>query len=401
MIKAGLLGKDIKYSYSKIIHEAIDASYDIIDVNEINEFFSKEFDYDFINVTKPYKKEVIKYLDYLDSISKEIGACNLIIKKNNHLYGYNTDYYGFIRFLENNNIDFEGKRVCVLGSGGASQMIQKVALDKNAKRLYVVSREEYLYLDNYITYDEIGKYEYDILINATPVGTSPNYLDLLIDFDKIRIAKGGIVIDLIYNPLRTKLLIEANNHGFYAYNGLEMLIYQALYSYYLFDDKYKDLINDDELFEKLYSMVGFKNYVIIGMPYAGKTTLGKRLSEEEGKELFDIDEIIESRYGTITSIFKKNGEEYFRKIEKEVIKEIALKNNCIIVPGAGAILDYENYVNLKANGYFIFIDTDFSELLKRKENDDSRPLVKNNADLKKLYNLRHDIYLKYCDEVRK
>ncbi|MBP5407634.1 MAG: shikimate dehydrogenase, partial [Bacilli bacterium] len=110
------------------------------------------------------------------------------------------------------------------------------------------SREEYLYLDNYITYDVIGKYEYDILINATPVGTSPNYLDSLIDFDKIRITKGGIVIDLIYNPLRTKLLIEANNHGFYAYNGLEMLIYQALYSYYLFDDKYKDLINDDELF---------------------------------------------------------------------------------------------------------------------------------------------------------
>ena len=400
MIKAGLIGKGINYSYSKIIHEAItDCSYDIINCDDLKDFFKNDFNYDFINVTIPYKKEIIKYLDYLDPISKEIGACNLVIKKNNRLYGYNTDYYGFIKFIDDNNIIFENKRVCILGTGGASQMIQKVAIDRNVKSLIIVSREEYKYYDNYITYDKLGNYGFDIIINATPVGTSPDFNNSLIDFDKINVHKDLIVIDLIYNPNMTKLCIDSKLRGLKSYNGKELLVNQAIYSYYFLSDDYKDFINNKDLFKSCFNIIDFNNIVLIGMPYSGKSTLGKKIAKEKNKELIDIDEMIEEKYGRISDIFKNFGEKYFRTIEKEIIKELSLKKNCVIVPGGGAILDYENYIYLKANGTIYFLDTDIDTLIERSKLDNNRPLVQSEDDLIKLYENRYNIYLKYCDKV--
>ena len=278
-------------------------------------------------------------------------------------------------------------------------MIQKVAIDRNVKSLIIVSREEYKYYDNYITYDKLGNYGFDIIINATPVGTSPDFNNSLIDFDKINVHKDLIVIDLIYNPNMTKLCIDSKLRGLKSYNGKELLVNQAIYSYYFLSDDYKDFINNKDLFKSCFNIIDFNNIVLIGMPYSGKSTLGKKIAKEKNKELIDIDEMIEEKYGRISDIFKNFGEKYFRTIEKEIIKELSLKKNCVIVPGGGAILDYENYIYLKANGTIYFLDTDIDTLIERSKLDNNRPLVQSEDDLIKLYENRYNIYLKYCDKL--
>ena len=370
MIKGCLIGQNIEYSFSKMIHESLGTTYDLISIKQkdIKEFLENN-DYDFINVTIPYKEEVIKYLDVVKDEVKEIGACNLIKKENGKLVGYNTDYSGFLKALDYHNIDYHNKKVLILGTGGASSAIE-YAFRINNSICQKVSRSK----EGYLHYNNLDTSKYDIIVNATPVGTYPLILDKL----NIVGSKNQVVIDLVYNPRRTMFLQESKSE--IKINGISMLVFQALEVYdNLTPNTGKVLI---DLLNK------YSNIVIIGLPYAGKSYLGKVLLDRyPERDLYDIDDIIEKRYGLIKDIFKKYGEEYFRNIEHEIIKEVALKNNAIIIPGAGFFKNQENINLLKCN-YLL-------------EHNDSRPLINSEKDLEKLYQERHKIYEELKDDVIK
>ncbi len=392
-MRGALIGRDVRNSYSKKIHEALGTSYDLISIDEdsLNSFF-KENDYDFINVTIPYKEKVLNYLDIKSDEVLNIGATNLIIKENGKYHGYNSDYYGFLMLLEYCHIDLNNKKVLILGTGGASKAITHALKAKNALYDYASTSGKG------ISYLELNKKnnDYEIIINCSPRSMYPNIFDEpLIDLDKFNNLE--VVIDIIYNPRRTKLLIEAERKGIKAINGISMLVFQALYPYHNIDKEYAykliDILNKE------------RNIVLIGMPYAGKSHLARKISKMmPERDLYDIDDIIIERYGSIEKIFKENGEEYFRDIEEEVIKEISLKNNAIIVTGGGFFKRENNIFNLQANGALYYLKKDLKELIKNynkaKVGEDlSRPLIKSVNDLEKLYEERKNIYEDIKDEI--
>ncbi|MBO4666689.1 MAG: hypothetical protein J5666_00980, partial [Bacilli bacterium] len=332
MIKGCLIGQDVRSSYSQKIHEAIGTPYDLVSLKkeEIKDFLLNN-DYDFINVTIPYKEEVIKYLDKVSREVKEIGACNLIRKEKDGLVGYNTDYLGFLDSLDYHGIKYHGieyqnKKVLILGTGGASKAVYYAFKSHNIV-CDIVSRNK----EGYLKYNMVRVNDYDIIINATPWGMYPH-----IDDELLLEPKGNqAVIDLIYNPLRTKLLQNAMDKGIKAVYGIAMLVFQALHVYDNIDKKVAEAFIN--LLEEEH------NIVIIGMPYAGKSELGKKLASIYPKrDLYDIDDLIVSRYGKISDIFENNGEDYFRNLEEEVIKEISLKHNAIIIPGGGFFKHQKN-----------------------------------------------------------
>lgn len=389
MIKGCLIGRDVRYSYSKKIHEAKSTKYDLISLepNELDSFFCNN-DYDFINVTMPYKTEVIKYLNKMTDVVRILGVCNLIRREKDGYVGYNTDYLGFIDALEYYHIDYKKQRFLLLGTGGASRAVG-YALCINGCFGDVVSRAK----DGYLHYDEIKEDQYDLIINATPHGMAP-------DIDKEAlvkvIEKNKAVIDLIYNPFRTNLLMDAGKKGIKAINGIAMLVFQALRAY-----------GEVDLTEAR-ALIGLleeeRNIVLIGMPYSGKSTIGRKLLEKyPERDLYDIDDIIEERYGKIEDIFSKYGEDYFRDIEEEVIKEVALKHNAIIIPGGGFFKRDNNVRLLKMNGYLYYVDKSLEEIKSNYINsgNNNRPLIKNINDLEKLYQERKDIYPRIMDKIFK
>lgn len=384
-----LIGQNVQYSYSKKIHEALGSSYDLISLkeNELDDFF-KDLNYDFVNVTIPYKEKVLKYLDVISKDVETIGACNLIKRENGKLIGLNSDYLGFIDSLKYHNIDLNNKKVLILGTGGAEKAIS-YALKKYNTQIDKASRSgkglSYEFINNQDNY-------YDIVINTTPNGMYPNITDdLLINLDKFKNLK--VVIDIIYNPRRTKLLIEAEKTGTLAINGISMLVYQALVPY-------NNLYPNSAL--KLIELLNNEaNIVLIGMPYAGKSYLGRKLtSRSPERDLYDIDDIITKRFGNIEDIFKEKGENYFRDIEEEVIKEISLKKDAIIVTGGGFFKRSNNINLLKANGTLFYLNRTIDELLHNYDiaKLHNRPLILNKDDLIKLYKERHNIYLDIMDE---
>lgn len=389
IMKGALIGANLIHSYSKFIHEALGTTYDLvnIDKDDLDLFFSS-FDYDFVNVTIPYKEEVLKYLDELSDAVKEIKACNLIRKENGKLVGYNTDYLGFKKMMEKNNIVIANKKVLVLGSGGASKAITYYLKENNCK-YYIASRHKTL--DNYISYQELKTIcdDIDIIINTTPNGMYPNiYAKSLInlsDFNKV-----DCIIDIIYNPFRTDLIIEANNNNIYSINGIEMLVYQATYCY---DCDYS--IEEKALINLFYEN---RNIVLIGMPGSGKSTLGESLAKEyPEKDYYDVDKLIVERYGNINDIFNNEGEEKFREYEANIIKELAMKENVIISTGGGFFKTKENVRLLKMKGALYFVNTNLDTIKKNIKIDGSRPLIKEVSDIDKLYQERIKIYYDIMD----
>ena len=384
-----LIGQNVQYSYSKKIHEALGTHYDLISIEEkdLDNFFNN-IDYDFINVTIPYKEKVLKYLDIISPDVKKIGACNLIKCENGKLIGLNSDYLGFIEAIKYHNIDLNNKKVLILGTGGAEKAIS-YALSNYKCVVDRASRS-----GKGISYDKINSHmnDYDVIINATPNGMYPNINDdLLINLDNFN--KLNVVIDIIYNPFRTKLLIEASNRNIKTINGISMLVYQALISYPNLDN------NTSASLIKL--LEEESNIVLIGMPYAGKSYLGRNLiSGYPERDLYDIDEIIINRYGNIEDIFKDKGERYFRDIEEEVIKEISLKKDAIIITGGGFFKRCNNINLLKANGKLLYLNRTLDELLDNYDiaKNHNRPLIVDKEDLVKLYKERHNIYLDIMDE---
>ena len=385
----GLIGHPLGHSYSKIIHEQfINKEYKLYDIDEnkmIEILSNKEVEK--VNVTIPYKIKAINYLDELTDIAKKLNSVNCIKNKNGILIGHNSDYDGFLWMLKNNSIDLNNKVVAILGSGGASKSVYHAVKSHNAKEIYIVSRN---IDDNKVSYDDLKKLNIQCLINTTPVGMYPNIDENIIDLDVLKNLE--IVIDIVYNPFNTQLIVNAKEKGIKAIGGIEMLVAQAKSAIEFFDEVEIDDCKVNEVVNYIKSLK--QNLVLIGMPSSGKTSIGKIISEKYNYKLIDIDELIEDRINMkIKDYFSLFGEDSFRKIESDIIKEIQKVTHHVISCGGGVIKNSENMKFLRKNGLIIMIDRDIDKMII----SDERPLSKTRDDLKKLYTERYDLYKKYSD----
>ena len=390
-MKYGLIGEHLTHSFSKVIHEKIaDYVYEIKEIEPQNvDAFMKFKDFLAINVTIPYKETVMPYLDYIDKSAEKIGAVNTIVNKNGKLYGYNTDYPGMMGLINKIGLTIKDKKVLIIGTGGTAKTATAVTSDMGAKEIIYVYKSK---TDNAYSYDEIYKHHTDteIIFNTSPVGMYPKNDGIPIDLTKFPRLEG--VLDVVYNPLKTNLVIEAQGLGIKAEGGLYMLASQAICAY----EHFMDTKASDTLCDTIYNEILSEkdNIILIGMPSSGKTTVGKILAEKTGKAFVDTDDEIVKKIGMdIPTYFSKYGEAEFRKIECEVIKEISPKNSLIIATGGGAILNSDNIKRLKQNGSIYFLDRSLDKLIPTSD----RPLSSNIDALKKRYNERYPIYLAACD----
>ncbi len=385
-MKYGLIGEHLKHSYSCEIHAQIaDYEYELHEIppSGLGGFLKKR-EFNAINVTIPYKQDVIPYLDEISDTAKRIGAVNTIVNRNGRLYGDNTDFAGMLALAKHIGVDMKGKKVLILGTGGASKTGHALAEYMGAQSVFYVSRSG---KDGSISYEQAVTEHSDaqIIINATPVGMFPKQDGRPIDISAFPKLEG--VIDAIYNPLRTNLILDAQERGIPAEGGLYMLSAQAVHASAVF----RDIPLDESLVDKAFKSVknDKQSIVLIGMPSSGKTTVGRILAEKCGKQLADTDEYIVRKIGMpISDFFAKHGEAEFRKIEKETVAELSATGGRIIATGGGAVLDAENVRALKQNGVLVFLD-------RRPENliaTDDRPLASRRSALEKLYAERYDIY---------
>ncbi len=386
-----MIGERLSHSFSPIIHSKIGSyKYDLkeIEQSEIIDFFIQR-DFKGINVTIPYKQTVMPLIDYIDEPAKKIGAVNTVVNRGGRLYGYNTDYYGLKNLLTRSFREFNGKSALILGTGGTSNTAFAVLRDLGVTEIFKVSRSPKQGEIDYSAAENEKNYA-DIIINTTPCGMFPNSDICPISTDNFDNLK--LVVDAIYNPLNSKLILNAKNRGIKAFGGLFMLVSQAVCaSEYFFDKKY-----DMGLCENIFKDILWQkqNIALIGMPAAGKTTIGRVLEEYTSKKLIDTDQLIVKKAKMpITEIFATVGEEGFRRLEAEVIKEVSLLNDCIISTGGGAVLKQENIENLRQNSIICFIDRDLSELVPTAD----RPTADSRESIINRYNERIEIYRSSCD----
>ncbi len=389
----GCIGEKLGHSFSKEIHNALaDYDYQLKELTKDElKIFMENKDFKAINVTIPYKEAVIPYLYYVSDEARSIKAVNTIVNKKGQLYGYNTDFLGLKALIEHNGAELKGKTVAILGSGGTSKTAVSVAYDLGAEKIYKVSREQ---KQDYITYDRLYEIsdEIQVIINTTPCGMFPKTGVSAIDINAFSNVKA--VFDAVYNPLNSKLIVDSKKKGIIASGGLYMLVAQAAYAVEHFIGKKLDVDVVFDVYHKLY--IDKMNVVLVGMAGCGKTTIGKLLSEKSGKKFIDTDDlIVEKENRDIPTIFKEKGEEYFREVEKEVVREISKQNGLVIATGGGVPLDKENITALKGNGDIYFIDRPLEDIMPT----DDRPLSSNRADLEKRYNERYDIYTDCADWV--
>lgn len=392
MKKYGCIGKKLTHSFSKEIHARLaDYDYELIELDEDEtEKFFAEKDFSAINVTIPYKQTVIPYLDFLSDVAKRIGAVNTIVNKNGKLYGYNTDYYGMKALAEKSGIEIKGKKVLILGTGGTSKTARVLSEDMGAAVIITVSRNK---TGNYITYEEAVREHSDaqIIINTTPSGMYPDCESEPIDISAFCKLEG--VLDAVYNPLCTNLVMKAKRNGIKAENGLYMLVMQAVVAVEKFLDKQIPKTVADSVFASV--RASKENIVLTGMPGSGKSTVGK-LINADGFSFVDTDEEIEKRCGcSIKELIESKGEKYFRDLETEVIKDVSSESCRIISTGGGAVLREENVDSLKRNGKLFFINANPDRLYPT----DDRPLSDTAEKLRKLYKERMDIYTATADVI--
>ncbi len=407
----GLIGKPLKHSFSKEIHSLLsDYKYEL---REIDPSFFDEFmfnrDFKAINVTIPYKKKAFSKIPKLHVDARNIGAVNTVVNVNGNLYGFNTDIYGIIGTFKYYDVDICGKNVLILGTGATSDTVYAAVKKCGAKNIYKAYRKESKVKGD-ILYSEIESISKDInvIINATALGTFPNiFEEPLIGIDSFK--KLEFVMDVVYNPLRTRLLINAEKKNIKAASGLYMLIAQAVYASRLFTcDNLQDRWTLDNLFtdqeesqikkdiDKIYKThINSKiNIVLTGMPTSGKSTLGEKLATELNREFVDTDVLFCQKTGLEPGAYiEQRGEEEFRKIESEIIKEISPKTSVVISTGGGVILKEENVDYLKLYGKIFFLNRNIDSLTPSAD----RPLTKTKEQLEKIYNKRLPIYKKTCD----
>lgn len=384
----GLLGEKLGHSFSPKLHKMMGGyKYNLFEIEKENlKEFLQERKFAGINVTIPYKIAVISSLDEIDELAKEIGAVNTIVNKNGQLKGYNTDYYGFDYMCKMANISLEGEKVLILGSGGASKMVQIYAKNNKAAKVVVISRTG----EN--NYNNLEKWQdFTCIINTTPIGMYPNNDGEIIDLMQFK--NCSIVIDLIYNPLRTNLILKAQELGLRTATGLSMLVGQAYKAVQLFLDKEIPIEIMKKTLDSMQAEV--ENIVFIGMPGVGKTTIAKKIADILNRKLIPMDEMIELRENkSIPKIFKTEGEEKFRELESKLTSVIAKEKSLVIATGGGTPINIDNARRLKQNGMFVYLQRPIKELSTK-----GRPLSKNLQALEAIYQKRHPIYNHLADEV--
>lgn len=393
MMEYGCIGEHLSHSFSKDIHEKIGSyKYELKEIprEQLSEFF-KERDFKGINVTIPYKYDVIPFLDEISDKARAIGAVNTIVNKNGRLFGDNTDFDGMSALILKNDVSLEGKTVAVLGGGGTSKTAVKVCEALGAKRIYRVSRTPGEFD---ISYGELYEKARDInvIINTTPCGMYPRLFESAVEISKFPELSG--VFDAVYNPLRSKLVCDAKKLGIKTEGGLYMLVSQAVFAAERFFPGKTDLSLCDSIYKELFKKK--ENIVLTGMPGSGKTTVGKLVAEKTGKRFFDADELIsEKAKMSVSDIFSVYGEKYFRELEAETLKELSSETGAVIATGGGAVLKEENIDCLKENGLVFFLNRDISEIVPTAD----RPLSSNYDDLKKRFDERFKLYVKSSDRI--
>ena len=393
----GLIGGKLGHSYSKLIHEMLCGyRYDLCPLPteaEARAFLKKRL-FKAINVTIPYKKLVMEYCTYIDPRAKAIGAVNTVVNKNGLLYGYNTDYSGFAHLCEAHGVDFAGRTVLILGTGGTHNTTSAVARDKGAAKILTVSRKPDPEKGE-LSYTQALTSGAQILINTTPAGMYPNVG--VCNLDVAAMPGLEAVLDVVYNPDKTELILRAEEAGVpVAAGGLEMLVAQAVYAaeYFLgrtFDDAAGEI---DRITAALRRDT--RNVALIGMPSSGKTTVGRALAEALGKRFVDLDEeIVKADGRSIPDIFAAEGEEGFRQKETAVIAQFAKEGRQLLSCGGGAVKKPENVRLLRQNGVVLFLDRPLDALTV----GGGRPLSSSADALRTMYAERRPLYLAAADAV--
>ena len=384
-MKCGLLGRKLGHSYSPQIHALMDDySYELFEKEpeEVGEFV-RNGDYDAMNVTIPYKKDVIPYLDEIDDIARRLGSVNTIVRRpDGRLEGHNTDYYGFLSLIEHSGIQVYGRKALVLGTGGTSVTAQAVLADLGAQ-VVVISRSGE---NNYGNLEQ--HYDAQVIVNTTPVGMYPNTGAAPLDIRLFPQLRG--VLDVIYNPSRTQLLLDADEQWIDCDNGLWMLVAQAKLASEFFTGKKLSTGIIASIHRKLENQM--MNLVLIGMPGCGKSTVGKLLAERTGKPLVDADEEIVKLAGkSIPEIFADEGEEAFRAYETQVLGELGKRSGLVIATGGGCVTRDRNFPLLHQNSNIVWLRRNTALLPT-----EGRPLSQSQK-LADMYRVRQPLYEAFSD----
>ncbi len=419
MKKYYLLGEKLSHSYSAVIHSFFGLDYALLELppEKLGEFVKKR-EFDGLNVTIPYKKSIVPFLDEVDGIAEKTGAVNTVLNENGKLIGYNTDYYGLKYALEAAKIELKSKNVLVLGSGGAGIVAEKLASDEGAASVEIVSRKGSLNYEN--IYD---RQETQVIINATPVGTFPFTDGIPCDVSRFKNLAGAF--DCVYNPFRSKFVLAAEKAGANACGGLTMLVAQAVYSEKIWgetSDKTTGIFSetagetagepvratDGTVGKTTEKTAGCENKIraalgevlkretnitLVGMPSAGKTTVGRILAEKLGMKFCDTDEEIEKITGeSPEKIIEKYGEERFREIESETVKSLSALKGAVIATGGGTVLREENVGKLRSCGVVIRLGRDLNLLALN-----NRPISKS-VPISRLFEQREKYYVAASDK---
>lgn len=385
MLRCGLLGETLGHSYSPMIHHQLgDYDYRLFEIpRDALDAFLESGDWDGLNVTIPYKKAVVPYCGALSEAAAKLQSVNTLVRRpDGTLYGDNTDLYGFLYMVRRSGIQPAGKKALVLGSGGASVTV-KAALEQLGASVTVISRSG---PDNYANLDRHA--DARIIANTTPVGMYPHNGAAAVDLRQFPHCEG--VLDIVYNPARTALLLQAEELGIPCAGGLSMLVAQARRSSELFTGA----VMDDGVLERVERTVQgqLRNIVLIGMPGSGKTTIAAALSRTLGREAVEADDLISQKAGmSIPEIFAQSGEEGFRALETEVLAEQGKRSGIILSTGGGCITRPENYPLLHQNGVIFCLTRALSKLPT-----DGRP-ISQSTDLAQLYARRESLYRRFAD----
>ncbi len=383
MKKFGLIGEKLGHSFSSEIHSYLgNYEYKLYEMKreEISDFF-KNSELDGFNVTIPYKEEVMKYCDEISQRASRIGSVNTVIKRSDgSFYGDNTDYFGFNTLLGESIVP---TKALILGSGGSSKTVKCVLEDRGFSPIVVISRSGE---DNYNNLER--HYDAGLIVNTTPVGMYPSNGKAALSLEKFKNCK--LVIDLIYNPAKTALILEAEKLGIECRGGLLMLAAQGKMASELFTGEKIPDERSGEIKNALEKRM--KNIALIGMPGSGKSSIGQELANITGRKFVDTDELFKETYGiSAEKMIEEKGITAFRCAESEILAEVAKKSGFVIATGGGVVTVEENFDLLKQNSTVVFIDRDIKELAS-----DGRPLSKR-FGVEKLYNERIDNYNLWSD----
>lgn len=385
-MKCGLLGRKLGHSYSPQIHARLGSySYERFEKEpeELADFL-RNGDFTGINVTIPYKKDVVPFLDELSPVARRLGAVNTIVRRGGRLIGHNTDFFGFRSMVAASGLDVAGKKVLVLGSGGASRPVIAV-LEELGAEVVNISRSGENHYGNLSRHPDAA-----VIVNTTPVGMYPDTGAAPLSLDTFPRLEG--VLDIIFNPARTRLLLQAEHRGLVAVNGLLMLVAQAKESSEWFQEK---ALPDDRI-PAIHAALSrqMENVVLIGMPGCGKSTLGKALAEALGKTFVDADaEIIRLAGKPIPRIFAEDGEEVFRAWETKALEALGKGSGQVIATGGGCVTRQRNLPLLRQNGTLLWLQRDPGKLPT-----EGRPLSQANA-LTDLFAQRAPLYAAFADHT--